>query len=113
MPSAPTRHFAEFLPDYANLEEMKAHYRRGGLGTAPARNSSSTCWETLAPSGRSGPDGRKDIDTVYDILAAGTVKAAETTNETLAQVRKAMRIDFFTDRSIVKEWEALLHKANQ
>ena len=55
----------------------------------------------------------KDIDTVYDILAAGTVKAAETTNETLAQVRKAMRIDYFTDRSIVKEWETLLRKANQ
>ena len=54
-----------------------------------------------------------DIDTVYDILAAGTVKAAETTNETLAQVRKAMRIDYFTDRSIVKEWETLLRKANQ
>ena len=50
---------------------------------------------------------------VYDILAAGTVKAAETTNETLAQVRKAMRIDYFTDRSIVKEWETLLRKANQ
>ena len=47
------------------------------------------------------------------VVAAGTVKAAETTNETLAQVRKAMRIDYFTDRSIVKEWETLLRKANQ
>ena len=54
-----------------------------------------------------------DIDTVYDILVAGTAKAVETTNETLAQVRKAMRIDYFTDRSIVKEWETLLRKANQ
>ncbi len=54
-------HFAEFLPDYANLEEMKAHYRRGGRwGTAPARNSSSTCWRRRwPPSGRSGPDGRR------------------------------------------------------
>ena len=52
-------------------------------------------------------------DRLDDILAAGTVKAAETTNETLAQVRKAMRIDYFTDRSIVKEWETLLRKANQ
>ena len=55
----------------------------------------------------------EDIDTVYDILVAGTAKAVETTNETLAQVRKAMRIDYFTDRSIVKEWETLLRKANQ
>ena len=86
-------HFAEFLPDYANLEEMKAHYRRGGLGDG-------TCKKFL-------------FNTVYDILVAGTAKAVETTNETLAQVRKAMRIDYFTDRSIVKEWETLLRKANQ
>ncbi len=60
--------------------------------------------ETLAPIREERARWAKDIDTVYDILAAGTVKAAETTNETLAQVRKAMRIDYFTDRSIVKEW---------
>ena len=69
--------------------------------------------ETLAPIREERARWAKDIDTVYDILAAGTVKAAETTNETLAQVRKAMRIDYFTDRSIVKEWKALLRKANQ
>ena len=52
-------------------------------------------------------------DFQVTIPELGTVKAAETTNETLAQVRKAMRIDYFTDRSIVKEWETLLRKANQ
>lgn len=69
--------------------------------------------ETLAPIREERARWEKDIDTVYDILVAGTAKAAETTNETLAQVRKAMRIDYFTDRSIVKEWETLLRKANQ
>ena len=107
-------HFAEFLPDYANLEEMKAHYRRGGLGDGTCKKFLfNVLEETLAPIREERARWAKDIDTVYDILAAGTVKAAETTNETLAQVRKAMRIDYFTDRSIVKEWETLLRKANQ
>ena len=106
--------FAEFLPDYANLEEMKAHYRRGGLGDGTCKKFLfNVLEETLAPIREERARWAKDIDTVYDILAAGTVKAAETTNETLAQVRKAMRIDYFTDRSIVKEWETLLRKANQ
>ena len=108
------KHFAEFLPDYANLEEMKAHYRRGGLGDGTCKKFLfNVLEETLAPIREERARWAKDIDTVYDILAAGTVKAAETTNETLAQVRKAMRIDYFTDRSIVKEWETLLRKANQ
>ncbi|MBR4165833.1 MAG: tryptophan--tRNA ligase, partial [Lachnospiraceae bacterium] len=51
-----------------------------------------------------------DIDAVYDILREGTARAVETTNETLSRVRKAMRINYFDDRSIVKEWEALLKK---
>ena len=107
-------HFARYLPDYANLEEMKAHYRRGGLGDGTCKKFLfNVLEETLAPIREERARWAKDIDTVYDILAAGTVKAAETTNETLAQVRKAMRIDYFTDRSIVKEWGALLRKANQ
>ena len=51
-----------------------------------------------------------DIDAVYDILREGTARAQEVTNATLARVRKAMRIDYFDDRSIIKEWEALLRK---
>ena len=49
---------------------------------------------------------------MYDILRAGTAKAVETTNATLARVRKAMRIDYFEDRGIIKEWEKLLKEAN-
>lgn len=82
-------HFAEFLPDYANLEEMKAHYRRGGLGDGTCKKFLfNVLEETLAPIREERARWAKDIDTVYDILAAGTVKAAETTNETLAQVRQ-------------------------
>ena len=96
-------HFAEFLPDYANLEEMKAHYRRGGLGDGTCKKFLfNVLEETLAPIREERARWAKDIDTVYDILVAGTAKAVETTNETLAQVRKAMRIDYFSDNNLLK-----------
>ena len=66
-------HFAEFLPDYANLEEMKAHYRRGGLGDGTCKKFLfNVLEETLAPIREERARWAKDIDTVYDILAAGT-----------------------------------------
>lgn len=106
-------HFAAYLPEYANLDEMKDHYRRGGLGDGTCKKFLiKVLEETLAPIRESRAKWEKDIDTVYDILAAGTAKAQATTNETLARVRKAMRIDYFEDRSIIREWEKLL-KAQQ
>lgn len=107
-------HFAEFLPDYANLDEMKAHYMRGGLGDGTCKKFLfNVLEETLAPIRAKRAEWEKNIDGVYDIIRDGTAKAVERTNETLARVRKAMRIDYFADRSIVKEWEELLKKANQ
>lgn len=107
-------HFAEYLPDYANLEEMKEHYRRGGLGDGTCKKFLlNVLEETLSPIRAERARWEKDIDTVYDIITEGTAKAVEKTNATLARVRKAMRIDYFTDRSIVKEWEELLKKAKQ
>ncbi len=107
-------HFAQFLPEYANLDEMKAHYMRGGLGDGTCKKFLfNVLEETLAPIRAKRAEWEKNIDGVYDIIKDGTAKAVERTNETLARVRKAMRIDYFADRSIVKEWEELLKKANQ
>ena len=107
-------HFAEYLPDYANLEEMKEHYRRGGLGDGVCKKFLiNVLEEELAPIRAERAKWEADIASVYDILQAGTAKAAETTNATLARVRKAMRIDYFEDRSIIKEWENVLKKTNQ
>ena len=107
-------YFAEFLSDYANLDEMKAHYRRGGLGDGTCKKFLiNVLEEILVPIRAERAKWASDIDAVYDIIAEGTAKAVEKTNETLARVRKAMRIDYFADRSIVKEWEALLKKAQQ
>lgn len=107
-------HFAEYLPDYANLEEMKEHYRRGGLGDGTCKKFLiNVLEETLSPIRAEREKWSKDIGSVYDIISSGTAKAVETTNRTLARVRKAMRIDYFEDRSIIKEWENLLKKAEQ
>ena len=102
-------HFAEFLPDYANLDEMKAHYQRGGLGDGTCKKFLfNVLEEELSPIRAERAKWEADIDSVYDILRDGTAKAVEKTNATLARVRKAMRIDYFDDRSIVKEWKNLI-----
>ncbi len=105
-------HFGRYLPDYANLEEMKAHYRRGGLGDGTCKKFLiSILEETLSPIRAERAKWEADLDSVYDILREGTARAQEITNETLARVRRAMRIDYFADRSIIREWDALLKES--
>ena len=107
-------HFAEYLPDYSCLEEMKEHYRRGGLGDGTCKKFLlNVLEETLSPIRAERAKWIADIDAVYDIIREGTAAAVEKTTETLARVRKAMRIDYFVDRSIVGEWNDLLKKAEQ
>ena len=102
-------HFAEYLPEYANLDEMKEHYRRGGLGDGVCKKFLiNVLEEELSPIRTERAKWEADIDAVYDILMEGTRKAQETTNRTLDRVRSARRINYFDDRRIVKEWEALL-----
>ncbi len=102
-------HFAEYLPDYKNLDEMKEHYRRGGLGDGVCKKFLiNVIEEELSPIRERRAKWEADIDSVYDILQAGTLKAQETTNRTLERVRRAMKIDYFADRGIIKEWETLL-----
>ncbi|MCR4642568.1 MAG: tryptophan--tRNA ligase [Lachnospiraceae bacterium] len=105
--------FREFLPDYKNLDEMKEHYCRGGLGDGTCKKFLiSVLDKTMTPIREERAKWEKDIDAVYDILQEGTKRAVEKTNATLARVRAAMRIDYFKDRSIIKEWEELLRKAD-
>lgn len=104
-------HFAEYLPDYSNLDEMKEHYRKGGLGDGTCKKFLiQVLEETLAPIRTNRSKWESDIDSVYDILLAGTSKAREVTNATLGRVQKAMQIDYFADRSVVSEWKELLNK---
>ena len=102
-------HFAEYLPEYANLDEMKEHYRRGGLGDGVCKKFLiNVLEEELSPIRTERAKWEADIDAVYDILMEGTRIAQETTKRTLDRVRSGMRINYFDDRRIVKEWEALL-----
>lgn len=98
--------FAEYLPDYSCLDEMKEHYTKGGLGDVKCKKFLiKVLEEMLTPIREERHNWEQRIPEVYEILREGTLKAAEKANETLEQVRTEMRIDYFKDGSIVKDWE--------
>lgn len=95
-------HFAKYLPEYSSLEELKAHYRRGGLGDVKVKKLLiAVLNETLDPirECRRYYEGR--IGEVYEILRKGSEKARATAAATLAEVRAAMKIDYFDDKELI------------
>jgi len=95
--------FAEFWPDYRNLDELKAHYRRGGLGDMKCKKFlNQVINKMLDPIRQRRQEYEKDIPEIINILRKGTEKARETAAVTMDEVRHAMRIDYFDD----KEWLA-------
>ncbi len=97
-------HFERYLPEYANLDELKAHYMRGGLGDVKVKKFlQAVMEETLEPMRKRRKEFEKDIPTVYSILKKGSEAAREVAAHTLAEVRKAMRIDYFDDKALIEE----------
>ncbi len=97
-------HFGLFLPEYADLDELKAHYQRGGLGDVKVKKFLNNILQAeLEPIRARRKEYEKDIAGVYDILKAGTEKAREAAAETLSDVKKAMRIDYFEDMNLIAE----------
>ena len=97
-------HFAEYLPDYACLDELKDHYRRGGLGDVKVKKFlNSVMQEELAPIRARRKEWEKKIPEVYEILKEGSRKAEAVAAQTLAEVRQAMRINYFEDGALIKE----------
>ncbi len=89
-------HFAEFLPEYSCLDELKAHYMRGGLGDVKVKKFLVNVMEsTLAPIREKRREWENHIGDVEDILKAGTAKAKKTAEQTLHEVRDAMKINYF------------------
>ena len=89
-------HFEEFLPDYANLDELKDHYRRGGLGDVKVKKFlNSVLQTTLEPIRNRRHEYEKNIDYVYEVLRKGSEKAEETAANTLHEVKEAMKINYF------------------
>ncbi len=97
-------HFAQFLPDYANLEELKAHYTRGGLGDVKVKKFLNNVMQAeLEPIRKRRKEWEKDIPAVYEILKKGSEKARETAAQTLSEVKASMKINYFDDAALIAE----------
>lgn len=97
-------HFERYLPDYPNLEELKAHYQRGGLGDVKVKRFlNAIMQETLEPIRNRRKEFSKDIPAIYKMLQEGCEVARAAAAETLADVKKAMKINYFDDKELIEE----------
>ena len=97
-------HFAKFLPDYANLDELKAHYKRGGLGDVKVKKFlNNVLQDVLEPIRERRHYWEQRIPEVYEILRAGSKEAEATAAATLHDVREAMRINYFDDDALMNQ----------
>ena len=97
-------HFERYWKDYANLDELKEHYTRGGLGDVKCKRFlESILNETLEPIRQRRLEFQKDIPAIYDMLKRGCEDAREVAAATLDDVRRAMKINYFDDAELIAE----------
>ena len=97
-------HFDRYWNDYANLAELKEHYTRGGLGDVKCKRFLEKILnEVLEPVRARRKEYEKDIPAIYDILNKGCEDARAVAADTLADVRRAMRINYFDDAQLIAE----------
>lgn len=97
-------HFEKYLPDYKNLDELKAHYTRGGLGDVKVKRFlNNVIQDELRPIRERRKEFAKDIPAVYRILEEGSIKAEKKAAETLAEMKRAMKINYFEDKELIAE----------
>lgn len=97
-------HFERYLPEYANLNELKAHYQRGGLGDVKVKKFlNAIMQEELEPIRNRRKEFAKDIPAIYQMLKNGCTVARETAAKTLDEVRNAMKINYFDDSALIQE----------
>ena len=95
-------YFEEFLPDYRNLDELKEHYKRGGLGDMKVKRFlNSVLQAELEPIRKRRKEYQKNIPYVYEILKKGSEKAESVAAETLREVKGAMKINYFEDQELI------------
>ncbi len=105
-------HFERYFPDYANLDEMKAHYKRGGLGDMKCKKFlTKIMQEELEPIRLRRKEWEKDIPAVYEILRKGSQAASAVAAQTLDEVRNAIRINYFSDAELIKA-QTLKYQSN-
>ena len=96
-------HFAEFLPDYSGLDELKAHYQRGGLGDVTVKKFLNNVLQSeLAPIRERRRQWEQRLPEVCELLRLGSETAEKKAAETLRDVRRAMRIDYFENGNLMK-----------
>ena len=96
-------HFAQYWPEYQNLDELKDHYRRGGLGDMKCKKFLNQILnEFLEPMRQRRHEFEQDIPEIYNILRRGTEKARETAAQTMSEVRQAMQINYFDDEELIR-----------
>lgn len=96
--------FARYLPEYQDLNELKDHYKRGGLGDVKVKKFlNKVLEEELAPIRERRKELEKDIPAIYDILKKGTAAAKEVAEQTLSEVKAAMKINYFEDQALISE----------
>ena len=96
--------FANFWPEYQNLDELKEHYTRGGLGDMKCKKFlNQVLNQFLEPMRQRRHELEKDIPEIYNILRKGTEQAREVAAQTMAEVRHAMRIDYFDDAELIRQ----------
>lgn len=97
-------HVERYWNEYANLDEVKAHYQRGGLGDMKVKRFlNNILQEELEPIRARRKEYEKDIPAIYDMLKKGCEEAREVAAQTLADVRRAMKIDYFNDAALIQE----------
>ena len=95
--------FKNFWPEYQNLDELKDHYRRGGLGDMKCKKFlNEVLNQFLEPMRQRRHEFEQDIPEIYNILKKGTEKARETAAQTMSEVRSAMRINYFDDQALIE-----------
>lgn len=111
---AKPEHFAAFLPEYQNLEELEAHYRRGGLGDVKVKKFlNEVLQETLRPIRERRHEYEKDISYIYEVLKKGTEEAEQIAAQTTAEVKAAMKINYFDDRQLWLDQQKEFDKERQ
>lgn len=97
-------HFEKFWPEYKNLDELKDHYRRGGLGDVKVKRFlNNIMQEELEPIRNRRKELEKKIPEIYEILRKGSIEAERVAAETLADVKRAMKINYFEDAQLIEE----------
>lgn len=96
-------HFERYLPDYADLNELKAHYQRGGLGDVKVKKFlNNIIQEELEPIRSRRKEFEKDIPAIYEMLKKGSDTAREVAAQTLSEVKSAMKINYFEDIALIQ-----------